>query len=137
MEDLLRFRDQIKKEMQAVAKHSKTQRTFNLDPTALKPITGKIGQGAAPLTEEAMQTKRKNISLVQETIRHKNRLPQDKYDVPPTSASEIGWLSAKYTSLAKPYQVFTHHKSDIMEYGEDYVKTMNAGPYDKTQPVAR
>jgi len=137
MDDLLRFRDQIKKEMKAVAKHAKTQRTFNLDPTALKPVTKKIGEAGTKLTEAEMTLKQNNISLVQETIRLKNRLPQDKYEVAPTSSAEVGWLAAKYTSLSKPYQVFTHVKSDVAEYGELYVKTMKAGPYDKTQPVAR
>lgn len=36
--------------------------------------------------------------------------------------------------MAKPLFRETHTKSDVAEYGEQYVIAFGCGPYDKTQP---
>ncbi len=140
---LLRFRDRIKMEVRTLRRHTAAAKEhgdgFHLDVSALKPVTGKIGaaSAAAGLSEEAAATRRANVELVKSTIAAKARGPTEKYALPPTASLEIGWFAAQHTSLSQPYKYFVHKKSDIAQYGEDYSSVFSAGPYDKTQPVAR
>ncbi len=134
---LLRFRDQIKKELQALAKRPASNTAFSLDPSSLKPVAKKIGEGVAASTPAELAAREANVATVRNTIAMKNRAPQEKYKAPPTSSSEVGWFAHEYTDLARPFKQWTHAKSDVAGYGEDYAKAFRAGPFDKTQPVAR
>jgi hypothetical protein len=138
---LLRWRDRINMEVKTLrnkAADPGNAPTFTLDVGKLKPITAKVGQGQEKiLTPEQTLARDANLSLVAESIRRKQAPAQDKMALPPTSASEVGWLSLHHMNLARPYTIATHKKSEIVAYGEAYAVVNKAGPFDKTQPVAR
>ena len=85
------------------------------------------------MTKEQLQRKAENITILRETLAKSNLAPRERYAVPMTASQEIGWHASRHTSMAKPLYLATHPKSDVAEFGEQYVVAMGCGPYDKTQ----
>jgi hypothetical protein len=138
MGSLLRFRDQIKKETMALRKANARiggKSTFSLNPLSLKPVAPSIGTAPTDsyMTKEQLQRKAENITILRETLAKSNLAPRERYAVPMTASQEIGWHASRHTSMAKPLYLATHPKSDVAEFGEQYVVAMGCGPYDKTQ----
>jgi len=138
MSSLLRFRDQIKKETMALRKANSRiggKSTFSLNPLSLKPVAASIGTAPTDsyMNEEQLQRKAENIATLRATLAKSSLAPRERYAVPLTASQEIGWHASRNTSMAKPLYLATHHKSDVAEFGEQYVTAMGCGPYDKTQ----
>jgi hypothetical protein len=137
---LLRWRDRINMEVRTLRNKAAagSAPTFTLDVSKLKPVTAKVGAASEKTLTAAEETARQNnLALVSETIRRKQAPNQDKMALPPTAASEVGWLALHYGDISRPLTIATHKKSEIVAYGEAYAVVNKAGPFDKTQPVAR
>lgn len=140
---MLRHRDRIKQELKALSRVSKSNSNsaFALDPTTLKPVTGKIG-AAAPsvgLSDMERTQKQADVELLRETIARKTLPPARKFDAPPTASMDYGWLlgDSRWAEISKPYSMAIHKASDIIEHGREFSRVFKAGPFDKTQPIAR
>jgi hypothetical protein len=137
---LLRYRDRIKQELRILSKQQGTEVKFYLNPGSLKPIAPAIGTAPATATMNESQKAvwRADVTALQESIAVKARPAQARMEAPPTASAEIGWYAAAWQSrISKPFALEVHSKSDVAKYGEDYGRCMQAGPFDKTQPVAR
>lgn len=135
---LLRFRDQVKKETATMrrAKAAGGGGAFALNPASLKPCAPSIGSAPAEsfMTAEQLEAKARNVETLRATLALAARKPRDKYAQPVTESMAIGWHATRHTAMAKPLYLATHTKSDVAEYGEQYVIAFGCGPYDKTQP---
>jgi hypothetical protein len=137
---LLRFRDQVKKETQTMRRAKAAQggggAAFALNPASLKPCAPSIGSAPpeAFMSAEQLAAKARNVETLRATLALKSRVPRDKYSQPQTASMDIGWHATRHTAMAKPLYLATHTKSDVAEYGEQYVIAFGCGPYDKTQP---
>ena len=109
---------------------------FNLNPKSLKPCAPSIGSAPAEsfMTQEQLEAKAANVATLRATLAQAAQKPRDKYAAPVTAAMEIGWHASRHTAMAKPLFLATHQKSDVADYGEQYVIAFGCGPYDKTQP---
>lgn len=139
---LLRYRDQIRKEVRMLQLYRTREggtSEFKLNPATLKPLTQKIGY--APdrrVSPEETAAFQRDVEALSHTLATARRLPSERGDFPETASQDLGWYAQRfYSSIAKPYRVATHKTSEEVAFGKVYASTMGAGPFDKTQPLAR
>ena len=96
---LLRFRDQVKKEMATMRRANARGggAAFTLNPASLKPCAPSIGSAPAEsfMTPEQLAEKARNVEKLRATLALASRKPRDKYDAPQTAAMEIGWHATR------------------------------------------
>jgi hypothetical protein len=115
------------------------QDPFKINPKALKAVAAPIGQAdkrrmdsAATAREEA------NKATLVATLQAASRPPQERTRLPATAAQEIGWDWKSAPAISQPPLTPAYHAmSEILKFAENYSVTMFAGPFDKTQPIAR
>jgi hypothetical protein len=70
------------------------------------------------------------------SVKHCNLLPSERFDVPQTSAQEVGFM---FTTLVKPNPMF-HKPRDgcaITRYADAYYETTGVTPFHKKPGVTK
>ena len=112
---------------------------FRINPKTLKAVAAPIGylDKRRPDPEKTAREAVNKESLVA-MLQQSNRPPQARSKLPMTLAQEIGWDWSEAGLISKPPLTPAYHEmSEILKFAENYSVTMGAGPYAKTQPIAR
>lgn len=109
---LLRFRDQVKKEMATMRRANARGggAAFTLNPASLKPCAPSIGSAPAEsfMTAEQLEAKARNVEELRATLALASRKPRDKYAQPQTAAMEIGWHATREGARARAAHAHAH-----------------------------
>jgi len=142
MAGLLKYRDQIRKEVNALRRsNAGGAAAFSLNPATLKPVVAKVGEAPARrVSPEETAAFNRDVVELRATLAKSRRTPQQRAPdgVPETASQEVGWLSAQYyDAISKPLRMATHKVSGEVEFAQAYAIAYKAGPFDLTQPIAR
>lgn len=130
------WKDVVRAELKAADKAQPG--SFTLNPKKLAPVTGKIGYEPPP-ENPAETLRRTQVKLeLQSTIEDAAKTPRQKQQRPRTTNQEVGWFVQEEGTWKETSDLTTTHKSaPETRYFADYITTFKAGPFDKTQPIAR
>jgi len=114
---------------------------FQLNPKALKPVTAGVGVvDKSHKSAEDEEKKEENLKALKAILGQSTRTPQERSSLPVTAANDLGWHWKDPEAAIitrKPLTSNSCKRCDEVKYGEAFASCFFAGPFNKTQPIAR
>ena len=114
---------------------------FRLNPKSIKPVAPAVGAAEKRrLSPDHGAKKAANIAALQETLKESQREPQEKTRLTRTANSDYGWYWREPEAPVisrRPLAPAVCKRSGEVQYAEAFASVFLAGPFNKTQPVAR